>query len=288
MMQVTSANDIENWLNELQTLQSTRLCEGPRFIKPFHLATLAHTLRREGAMHLKLPEKIAPYADAMNLWGAIGVPSPFGDRQKHPGGRHFPIQMLTDPSTIEDVAADLSRLFAEACSNAQTIDAVQTMLRELIGNCYAHSDVSDGVHGAICAQVWAGGRKAQIAIADSGIGIRGSLQQNEQLFDKLNSSNSCEFATQYGVTSKPGKGHSGYGLAIARKLLEQNNGVLYVRSGDEAFHLSFNQSKNTSTATDWNGTLLVIEWHLDQPMDISQVYAEFPLPEGMSDDDFDF
>ncbi|MEC5159131.1 hypothetical protein [Janthinobacterium sp. CG_S6] len=113
----------------------------------------------------------------MNLWGALGIASPFGDRQRHAAGR-YPIELLRDESGIENTADALVALFKSVCSNARTIDALYTMLREMLGNCYAHSAVTDGVYGVLCAQVWPAGRKAQIALADTGIGIRASLAQN--------------------------------------------------------------------------------------------------------------
>ena len=61
----------------------------------------------------------------------------------------------------------------------------------------------------LCAQVWAGGRKAQIALVDTGIGIRTSLGLNATYTQRLSSENACEMATEYGVTGKPGKGHAG-------------------------------------------------------------------------------
>lgn len=285
-MQSTTSSDVENWLAQLDILQAERKCDGPRFVKPFHLATLAHTLRRYTISQLTLPDKIGDYADTMNLWGALGMASPFGPKDRRQAGRYYPIKFLTDVGTIDDDAESLVALIKPVCSNAQTIDAVQTMLRELIGNCYAHSAVTDGVYGVLCAQVWNGGRKAQIALADSGIGIRTSLEQNQKLFDRLNAENSCELATEFGVTSKPGQGHQGYGLAVARKLLEQNHGVLYVRSIKEGYLVCPRGNRNIPTKSQWNGTLLVIEWDLDEQMDIGSVYDSFPLPEGMSDDDF--
>lgn len=287
-MQHSSISDIENWLAQLRDLRASRACEGPPFVKPFHLVTLAHTLRQERAMNLKLPPKIGDYADTMKLWGALGLPSPFGPKHRQAAGRYHPVQLLQQEGLIDDAADALLALFEPVCDNAETLDAVQTMLRELIGNCFAHSAVIDGLYGIICAQVWNGGRKAQIALADSGIGIRASLSQNELLLDRLAASNSCEIATEYGVTSKPGQGHSGYGLTVARRLVEQNHGMLYVRSGTELFHLCNRASSKRTSPTCWDGTLLVIEWNLDGPVDISKVYESFPLPEGMHDDDFNF
>ncbi|MBR7792330.1 sensor histidine kinase [Undibacterium sp. FT147W] len=287
-MRYTEHEDVSSWLEELDCLEKNRACSSPKFIKPFHFATVAHILRKNKAAEVNVAEKIASYANTMNLWGAIGLESPHGPIHRAPAGRYIPLFLLEDENSVDTVSSSVVEMFRPVCSDDVTLNAVDTMLRELIGNCFAHAASEDGLYGLICGQVWASGKKAQIALVDSGIGIRGSLRQNEELFDTLIKSNACELATQYGVTSKPGKGHSGYGLAIARKLLEQNNGVLYVRSGDETFILSGRNATSLKNQIPWNGTMLIIEWNIDVPMDIAEVYRGFPQIKGYSDDDFDF
>ena len=285
-MYFTGSHDIETWINNLQVLKVTKSCTPPHFLKPFHLATLAHVLRTESAGQLNLAGKIGDYADTMMLWEALGIESPFPAKNRQPSGRYLPVVLLEDRKSIEQVAFDLGALFTSVCVGERTVDAVRTMLRELIDNCYSHSAVDDGLYGLICAQIWNGGRKAQIALSDSGVGIRTSLAENPDLKQRLRLENSCAMATEFGVTGKPGRGHSGYGLHVARGLLTNNNGMLYVRSGMEAFCLSQNVSSHTYTKTAWDGTLIVIEWDLDRPVDISDVYKSMPLPEGIDDDDF--
>lgn len=158
-MNFTSPADIENWLKTLQLLRSTRTCDTPRFIKPFHLATLAHVLRTEQASQLSIDDKIGEYADTMMLWEALGIKSPFPEKRRQPRGRYHPVAVLENRGAIDQVAADLASLFSSVCAGARTIDAVQTMLRELIDNCYSHSAVEDGLYGVICAQVWGGWKK---------------------------------------------------------------------------------------------------------------------------------
>ncbi|HJV80165.1 ATP-binding protein [Noviherbaspirillum sp.] len=287
-MEFTTPAELEIWLEELHSLANRKQCTAPRFIKPFHLATLAHKMRLTNLSSLNLPEKIAPYANTMMLWEALGLTPPEIVVQRNAAGRYHPIEVLRDQATVEDTADTLIKLLAPVCSDAKTLDSVNTMLRELVDNCYSHSDVKDGIFGLICAQVWAGGKKAQIAIADTGVGIRTSLSMNEKLAPRLKLENCCELATEYGVTGKPGKGHSGYGLAVAKKLMELNNGNLIVRSGTEGFSLRIGKMSRFNTKHTWHGTLLIIEWDIHVPMNIGDVYKSFPLPEGMTDDDFNF
>lgn len=287
-MEFTSNSDVEKWLVQLNQLHDSQECKAPQFIKPFHFATIVHKLRLAGVNNFNVPDKMSSYANAMNLWGALGIDPPSDINRDKSAGRYYPLDVLRDRTKIEDTAYALVEIFKPVCDDDATIDAVATMLRELVDNCYSHSEVKDGIFGVVCAQVWARGNKAQVAIADTGIGIRASLNENLLLSERLSNSNSCEFATEYGVTSKPGRGHGGYGLAVARKLIEQNNGVLLVRSGYEGFSLNMNTLKKFDTEIHWDGTLLVIEWDIQNPMNIGAVYGSFPLPEGMSDDDFNF
>src|SRR3546814_2403799 len=76
----------------------------------------------------------------------------------------------------------------------------------------------DGLHGFVCAQTWYRDSRAQVAIADSGIGIRSSLTESLDLAKRLAKQNACELATEYGISSKLGRGHAGYGLTLARDL----------------------------------------------------------------------
>src|SRR3546814_14318315 len=96
----------------------------------------------------------------------------------------------------------------------------------------------DGLHGFVCAQTWYRDSRAQVAIADSGIGIRSSLTESLDLAKRLAKQNACELATEYGISSKLGRGHAGYGLTLARDLAQQTPGsMLFVQSCTEAIQI---------------------------------------------------
>jgi hypothetical protein len=72
-MEYTNPSEVEMWLEELNLLAGKRQCAAPRFIKPFHLAMLAHKMRQKKVQKLGLPEKLAPYANTMKLWESLGM-----------------------------------------------------------------------------------------------------------------------------------------------------------------------------------------------------------------------
>lgn len=286
-MLATTYDDLENWIQTLSTIKKGSSFTSPRFLKPYHLASLANKLRMIEAENLVLPAKITSYARTMKLWDVLGLEAP-ESTGVHPAGSYHPLELLNNSNLIDITAANLLTFFKTACTDDVTLNAVDTMLKELIDNCYSHSAVIDEKYGLICAQVWRGGNKAQITISDTGVGIRNSLSENEEYREILKTTNSCEFATNYGVTSKPGKGHAGYGLAVARGLIQQNQGTLLVRSGNECFQLDEGECNSFHTDNHLDGTLIIIEWNLNVQMDISVLYREWPQIEGMDDDDFDF
>jgi signal transduction histidine kinase len=222
------------------------------------------------------------------LWQAIGRQPPVVVTEYNAVGKFQPIEPLVDQNAVDETSESLVQIFRRGGIGEGAIDGARTVSMELLGNCFAHAESDNGLHGLACAQYWPNGNMAQIAICDSGIGIRASLAQNPRYIEALMTRNACEYATEYSVTSKPGRGHSGYGLTLARDLIEQAGGTIFVVSHGEYFFSSGCVSGNGQMPTALNGTLVILEWDTTVPLNLGQVYDAWPLPEGMNDDDFDF
>lgn len=138
----------------------------------------------------------------------------------------------------------------------------------------------------VAAQSWPKGGLVQIAIADSGIGIRNSLSENSDLANELSCGNACEISSRYGISSKLNNGHSGYGLTLAKDLMKQAGGKYILVSGNEIFSSSSKSDKASVTTDPWEGTLLILEWKMDVPLNSTQVYNGWPITEGFDEDDF--
>jgi len=161
-------------------------------------------------------------------------------------------------------------------------------LTEILGNCFAHAAVTPNCKGMTCAQTWPRGNLVQIAVVDPGIGIRASLSENDRLKPRLSKENACELATELNVTGKPNAGHSGYGLTVAKELMAHNGGNFVLMSGTEAYRRQADREiRRDLPGASWHGTIVVLEWRTDRPLDIGAVYESWPLPEGMTYEDFD-
>lgn len=285
MRLTTVDGDVDAWLGALAELRQTGSCYSPNFWKPFHFVTLALAAKRWGLPNLGLPDEFRSYAARMELWEAAGMDPPYQVNKYSARGRFLPVQALTDPARVDESANCLTEIMTAGCSD-ESRSSLQITLAELLNNCYDHAEPQTALFGLACAQSWPRGGLAQIAIADAGVGIRDTLGQNNALLGRLHRENACALATEYGVTGKPNRHHSGYGLTLARQVLENNGGRLTVVSGTEAASCGRDGLYAKSDIQTWIGTLVILEWCIEHPLDVDAVYKSWPLPEGITDDDF--
>jgi hypothetical protein len=174
---------------------------------------------------------------------------------------------------------------ASGTKDQKTLSAIGISLSEIFGNCFFHAEAGTEICGLACAQAWPAARLAQVAVADIGIGVRASLNANPQYRGRLATENANAIATELGVTSKPAGPHSGYGLAVARQLMEKHAGNFMLLSGNEGFRATSRAAWARELQAGWNGTIVVLEWCTDRPFDIGAVYGSWPS-DGDSDDLF--
>lgn len=285
-MNLTTPFQVAQWLDQLRRLEKDNRCNCPSFLRPFHFVTLGLTVARGRMVDLGIPKPLETYAARMQLWQAIGLPAPVVVQPYVPEGRFMPLARVESEDNVSDLAERLAEITAKYGADKDTRNAVSVSMIEIMGNCLAHAEVNGQLKGVVCAQSWPQGNLAQIAIADSGIGIRSSLEANSLLHEALEGGNSCEIATRLGVTSKPELGHAGYGLALTRQLLERAGGRLIVISGDEWMEARKLACKVGKLQSPWPGTIAVLEWRTNVPMRLKDVYESWPLPKGFTDEDF--
>lgn len=292
-MNPSTCADIDDWISKLHTLVERGRIAGPGFLKPCDLVTLALTLKRHNAIDLNLPARVMGYAARMGVWEAVGLSPPIAVSKHFHGDRFCEITPLVDRARVGDVASALAKI---ATSNqapgasAGTEDALFTILSEIAENCHAHAEVLSGLHGLACAQTWYRGGRAQIAIADLGIGIRRSLASDPTHALQLRNRNAVDLATEFGVSSKLGRNHSGYGLTLARGLAEASRGsFLYIQSHGEVFYVDPRRgcgTYRTDRHESFPGTLVVFEWSINSTLDTGPIYRLWPDSEESGDDYF--
>jgi len=276
---------VKQFINEIEKLKTDHRAALPKFLKPFHFATLAAYCRKSNTK-LDLNHEALSYAVRMGLFEAIDQEPPVTVNRHSQNGNLIEATAVVCEDTIHKSSINISEMFANCAKDKETISSIEIMMAELLGNCVHHStDGSDTPFGLVCGQAWQNGGIAQICIADKGIGIRESLAGNPELQARLESSNSCEMACEYGITGKPLGNHSGYGLAVAKGLAKNFDGKLLVVSGHEIHAASKNQEKSSVMDCPWDGTFIIFEWNLNIPLNVTSVYDTFPTSDTLSEDD---
>jgi anti-sigma regulatory factor (Ser/Thr protein kinase) len=279
-MDRTSIDDIAWWVAQLEKGRTQEVFEGPQFVRPHHFVALACEVHRRRATTIKVPERLQGYAARMRLWQSVGLECPTPVNERNPGGRFHPLTPISSEATADDLAESVKGLFQACGTNDQkTLSAIGTVLSEIFSNCYFHADAGATICGLGCAQSWPHAQLAQVAVADIGIGIRASLGANPAYHGRLARENANALATELGVTGKPQGRHSGYGLALARQLMEKHDGNLLIVSGTEAFRAQSHEHQVRELPSPWAGTMVVLEWDMARPFDILSVYNEWPSDE---------
>lgn len=163
---------------------------------------------------------------------------------------------------IELKANDLAKLLIQNSDNEME-HALSYMIREALRNALEHSE-SKRIY--YCAQCWPTKDRAQIAILDSRIGVKASLQKNSIYRHIETDVEAIKKSTEAGVSRMPlgassntGKwDNSGFGLYMLKRLCG-DAGDLLVSSGGAA--VSFRQNEVVSTHANCHGTRLKIEIH---------------------------
>jgi len=278
-MKFTNKESVVYWMKTLEKIVSQNACDKancPDFLKPFHLVTLALAIKKHAIGEVNLPENIQNYATRMHLWEGAGLDALYAIQEQDCSASLIPVRAIRDIKDIDEVSKAFEVIANNHYEDGESND-FGTVISELLDNCYRHAQKSEGLFGLACVQAWQRGNKGQLCIADTGIGIRNALSLNTDYSGRLKRENACEMAVEYGVSGKLGKGHSGYGLALTKGVIELNRGNMLLISGNECFQSKAGVSSAFALKSSWNGTLIILEWNLDQPLYSRPVYESWPL-----------
>lgn len=259
------------------------------FISATGLAVLVSTLRRLEDLDLWAHGQVHPpdnaltrnYLMRMDLLDVLdlsGPPEPF--ERKAPKGFR-PLRHFAGADDYWIAAKELAEALAESCAtDAASRASIRICLDELAENVVFHAD--SGFGGIAIAQK---GKKAfEVAIVDSGIGIRRSLAKNENYAGIETDAEAIDTALMPRVTSTPER-NAGIGLWVTMRLLADNGGSMLIRSGTGVAHRGVKDETLTADGN-YAGTIVAIRANLARPLDISAVYRRLDqFDESNSDND---
>lgn len=149
---------------------------------------------------------------------------------------------------------------------------------ELATNVIRHSGTRRGV-GVVSVEP--SRARLNLAIADTGVGIRASLAQNPK-FATAEDLEAIIAAMGAAATGEPGKG-AGMGLYLAHHVLQDNGGTFLVRSGTAYHELGEETEGYSNGLAHLQGTLVFADIRMDRSLDYGRVDRELREPQGISD-----
>jgi hypothetical protein len=181
------------------------------------------------------------YAGHAGFFDALGLNWGRGVGEAHGSSTFLPVtsrkvrdlfrdQPLSRPAgdIIQEDAEKLSAILAQSHEGV-LFDTLSYVIREIIRNVVEHSQSQEFL---LSAQCWIATGIAEIAIADSGIGIAAGLSSNGK-YRPIDDAEALLLATRPGVSgsvisrySDDAWANSGYGLYMARGLAEGKQGFL--------------------------------------------------------------
>ena len=159
---------------------------------------------------------------------------------------------------VENHALQLARLLTRE-DKSDLIDTLTYTLREIMRNAVEHSE-SDNFQ--YCGQYWPNRNMVQIAILDSGIGVRESLSKNPS-FRIFSDEQALRLSILPGISGKPLNHkieeyndweNSGYGLYLTKRLCTKG-GSFFICSGNKGQYSKANENEKY-LSTNFQGTAL--------------------------------
>ncbi len=235
--------------------------------------------------HSKNPLAVQ-YLARMDFFNELGVSFEEDFERKTPVGFR-PVTHVESESKAPAVARDLVDAVAERNAlDSSTEFALKTCFSELVENVFYHAESPIDALTSIQAYKKYKEKPArtELVIVDAGRGIRPALAESKYADQVTDDYSAIALAIQKNVTTT-GDERRGIGLWVASEVVRLNGGVMLILSNEGGMRVDGDGAHRVDEHF-WPGTLVAIEFRMDQPIDTGPVYG---APEDWPDiDDFDF
>lgn len=260
-------------------------------VHPLVLATVAcagATVRaRGGIVGVAIPSaRSLPYFVRMRLFEHLGVDPGLTIQEHEAAGRFIP---LTQIRTKEQLSAFIIDMIPLLHATPQEADPIKYVVSELVRNALEHSRSQVGAF--VCAQYFSTSGRLAIAVADSGIGILGSMQTHHHV---ATAEEAIALALQPGVTGTTSKWggteyNAGAGLFFTKAIACASRNFFVAYSGDAMFKLRrtaagttprINPDPADDVATrhadlpPWPGTAVGIDVSMDESVTFDELLSD--------------
>jgi anti-anti-sigma regulatory factor len=231
------------------------------------------------------------YLQRIDFLKHLGIEIPEQFIRRNAAGRFVPVQTLNFASgDVDRIASEISRC---TLPDADAEDDVYRMLQYAAGELLSNAKYHSGGRAFVCAQFFPARSQVRIAVADDGMGIRGSFLNTTREAEADTADAAIRLALQPQVSSallRPnpypyaGRNHRGVGLTITRTLARESHGSLTIASESGWFdEVKRNEQARPNPPVFFPGTLVAVALHRDQIADYAAMHAKAMADIGMGD-----
>ncbi len=207
------------------------------------------------------------YLSRMDLFEHLGVNYKEQFTRHNEIGRFIPLRLIRDFTDVTQATDAICELVIHQFENAhEFLPALEWAVNEVIDNVYNHACIT--TPAAICGQFYPKNKRLEIAIVDSGRGIKASLAES---FDLPDDEAAIGKAMQRGITRNKDEGQ-GNGLAGTREIVLKNGGSLRVWSGNSQYHISKGVEQGFHRIPTMQGTGVLIKLNTENAVDLSDTF----------------
>jgi anti-sigma regulatory factor (Ser/Thr protein kinase) len=245
------------------------------------IAALGLTIKPQDIHCEKFKAKSRHYFVRMGLFQILNLPSDMKVTEHESAGRFIPLTQIRTSDELTRFITEMIPLLHLESEQAQTIGYV---VSELARNVLEHAQAQNGA--ILCAQYYKKSNSIRIGIADTGLGIRTTINQSYAAQTDLEAIGLALTPGITGTTQREGgtEQNAGAGLFFIKSIANVNRDFFIVYSGNGFYKLLKNSSLrrprlNANPFEDrhskgndfpfWRGTVVGIDITLDQTENFS-------------------
>lgn len=230
----------------------------------------------------KLEAKSSTYLVRMGLFKILNLACDTKIQEHAPEGRFIPVKQVR---TSDELAEFITEMIPMLHSDSEQAKTIGYIISELGRNVLEHSMARNGA--ILCAQFYAKSNTIRIGIADTGIGIKRSINQSHVATTDLEAIRLALWPGVTGTTSAPGgtAQNAGAGLFFVKSIANLNKDFFVIYSGNGFYKLLIKKGKRIKLNADpfddrhsktdqlpyWQGTLVGVDITLDQTREYSEL-----------------
>ena len=250
------------------------------------VAALGLTVPLENIQSEDFTAKSKHYIVRMGLFRILKIASNINVVEHEPAGRFIPVTQILTSNELSKFITEMIPLLHLKPEQAETIGYI---VSELVRNVIEHAQAKNGA--ILCAQYYKKSNSIRIGIADTGVGIKATINRSYSAKTDLEAIQLALWPGITGTTRREGgtEQNAGAGLFFIKSIAHVNRDFFVIYSGNGLYKLLKKTSTHRlrlnadpfkdkhSKANDlpfWRGTVVGVDITLDQTREFSLLLSE--------------